>query len=252
MPSTDVLKQFGLSRNPFTDRTAEKTFLDGSSLYVHSDLQGFRPSGILHVDAYLTMCMHLGNAFNDYHALQRLHTSSLGNEALARRPSECRYALCKGNCISSSSYFMHHYTWSCQCYCSFYLQSTLSKLLTHNYTVRLEYVETCLQMQEAYDEYNDHARSSGKSRGHFIVDLCRPGHLTLCLRNFQERIKCNDDNWDAQFGMPSSAAQGTANGIAFCADDPDTYFPCRGVLDQCRHRGLYSVVHSDPAHGDHD
>ena len=55
-------------------------------------------------------------------------------------------------------------------------------------------------MQAAYDEYNDHARSSGKSRGHFIVDLCRPGHLTICLRNFQERIKCNDDNWDAQFG----------------------------------------------------
>ena len=58
-------------------------------------------------------------------------------------------------------------------------------------------------MQTAYDEYNDHARSSGKSRGHFIVDLCRPGHLTICLRNFQERIKCNDDNWDAQFGMIS-------------------------------------------------
>ena len=57
-----------------------------------------------------------------------------------------------------------------------------------------------VQMQTAYDEYNDHARSSGKSRGHFIVDLCRPGHLTICLRNFQERIKCNDDNWDAQFG----------------------------------------------------
>lgn len=57
-----------------------------------------------------------------------------------------------------------------------------------------------VQMQAAYDEYNDHARSSGKSRGHFIVDLCRPGHLTICLRNFQERIKCNDDNWDAQFG----------------------------------------------------
>ena len=45
MPSTDVLQQFGLSRNPFTDRTAEKTFLDGTSLYVHSDLQGFQPSG---------------------------------------------------------------------------------------------------------------------------------------------------------------------------------------------------------------
>lgn len=33
------------SRNPFVDRTAEKTELDDVSLYVHSDLQGFRPSG---------------------------------------------------------------------------------------------------------------------------------------------------------------------------------------------------------------
>ena len=62
MPSTDVLKQFGLSRNPFTDRTAEKTFLDGSSLYVHSDLQGFRPSGICcvprHGGATYTLVTH--------------------------------------------------------------------------------------------------------------------------------------------------------------------------------------------------
>jgi hypothetical protein len=49
MPSTDLLKQFGLSRNPFTDRTAEKTSLDTTSLYVHSDLQGFVPSGDDHL-----------------------------------------------------------------------------------------------------------------------------------------------------------------------------------------------------------
>lgn len=119
MPSTDVLKQFGLSRNPFTDRTAEKTFHDGSSLYVHSDLQGFHPS-------------------------------------------ETTYIF-------------------------------FGKRGSGKTTIRM-------QMQAAYDEYNDHAKSSGKSRGHFVVDLCRPGHLTICLRNFQERIKCNDDNWDAQFG----------------------------------------------------
>lgn len=47
MPTTDLLKQFGLKRNPYTDRTAEKTHLDGLSMYVHSDLQGFAPSGIL-------------------------------------------------------------------------------------------------------------------------------------------------------------------------------------------------------------
>jgi hypothetical protein len=42
---TDLLRSFHLSRNPFVDRTAEKTELDDMSLYVHSDLQGFKPSG---------------------------------------------------------------------------------------------------------------------------------------------------------------------------------------------------------------
>jgi len=55
-------------------------------------------------------------------------------------------------------------------------------------------------MQGAYDEYNGRAQSTGKSRGHFMVDLCRPGHLTACLRNFQEAVGCRDDSWDAQFG----------------------------------------------------
>eukprot|EP00955_Chlamydomonas_euryale_P068671 360194-Chlamydomonas_euryale.AAC.16 len=41
---TDLLKAFGLSRNPFTDRTAEKTEFDPLSLYVASDLRGFKPS----------------------------------------------------------------------------------------------------------------------------------------------------------------------------------------------------------------
>ena len=35
-----------------------------------------------------------------------------------------------------------------------------------------------------------------------MVDLCKPGHLTACLRCFQEAINCKDDNWDAQFGKP--------------------------------------------------
>lgn len=46
---TDLLKQFGLSRNPFTDRTAEKSYLDPLSLYIHSDLRGFRPSETTYV-----------------------------------------------------------------------------------------------------------------------------------------------------------------------------------------------------------
>lgn len=57
-----------------------------------------------------------------------------------------------------------------------------------------------MQMQHAYDEYNERARALNKSRGHFMVDLCRPGHMTACLRNFQEATHCTDDNWESQFG----------------------------------------------------
>ena len=55
-------------------------------------------------------------------------------------------------------------------------------------------------MQEEYSLENEHVKSAGKSRGHFMIDLCRPVHLTLCLRSFQDSIHCTDDNWDAQFG----------------------------------------------------
>lgn len=87
MPSTDVLKQFGLSRNPFTDRTAEKTFHDGSSLYVHSDLQGFRPSGTAEQSN-----QHSFVRYADEHeaVLQKLHTYSSASEDLARLPLGCR------------------------------------------------------------------------------------------------------------------------------------------------------------------
>ena len=33
-----------------------------------------------------------------------------------------------------------------------------------------------------------------------MIDLSRPGHLTGCLRQFQERIGATDDNWDSSFG----------------------------------------------------
>jgi hypothetical protein len=43
---TNLLRQFGLARNPFVDRTAERTSaLEPEALYLHSDLQGFQPSG---------------------------------------------------------------------------------------------------------------------------------------------------------------------------------------------------------------
>ncbi|PRW57534.1 hypothetical protein C2E21_3791 [Chlorella sorokiniana] len=115
---TDLLKDFGLSRNPFVDRTAEKTELDDVSLYMHSDLQGFKPSETTYI-------------------------------FFGRRGSG-------------------------------------------KTTIRM-------QMQRAYAHYNDAARASGKTRGHFMIDLSRPGHLTSCLRQFQERIGATDDNWDASF-----------------------------------------------------
>lgn len=49
MPTTDLLRTFGLSRNPFTDRTAEKTNLDSTSLYIHSDLRGLKPSDTTYI-----------------------------------------------------------------------------------------------------------------------------------------------------------------------------------------------------------
>ncbi|KAL4444959.1 hypothetical protein ABPG77_004009 [Micractinium sp. CCAP 211/92] len=122
---TDLLKQFHLSRNPFVDRTAEKTELDDVSLYIHSDLQGFKPSE--------TTYLFFG-----------------------RRGSG-------------------------------------------KTTIRM-------QMQRAYQEYNDAARASGKTRGHFVIDLSRPGHLTGCLRAFQDRICASDDNWDALFSESWTSA----------------------------------------------
>jgi len=39
----------------------------------------------------------------------------------------------------------------------------------------------------------------GRSRGHFVVDLAQPGHLTSRLRAFQAAIGASEDSWDASF-----------------------------------------------------
>mmetsp|Transcript_36376 Transcript_36376/g.65081 ORF Transcript_36376/g.65081 Transcript_36376/m.65081 type:complete len:512 (-) Transcript_36376:403-1938(-) len=118
MPSSDVLSLFGLSHNPFTDRTAEKTDLNDVSLYIHSDLAGFKPSDTTYV--------------------------------------------------------------------------FFGKRGSGKTTIRL-------QMQAKYDAYNAEAAASGRSRGHYMVDLSRPGHLTACLRTYQERIGRSMESWDADF-----------------------------------------------------
>lgn len=112
-----LLAKYGLSRNPFTDRTAEKTDLDDTSLYLHADLQNFRPSE----ETYLFF----------------------------------------------------------------------GKRGSGKTTVRLS-------MMRTYEATNADLKAAGKSP-HFIVDLCKPGHMTACLKDFQEIIGCSVDNWDATF-----------------------------------------------------
>ena len=41
---SSLLHAYGLNHNPFVDRTAEKTELEDASLYMHSDLQHFKPT----------------------------------------------------------------------------------------------------------------------------------------------------------------------------------------------------------------
>ena len=95
MPSDGLLKQFGLHRNPFTDRTAEKTQLDDVALYVHSDLQGFTPSGALSPSQDPIQSLQKIVNYSKHNcvtrpliktaASQRPHTSSLAGAAAARR-----------------------------------------------------------------------------------------------------------------------------------------------------------------------
>ena len=133
MSSPYLLNQFRLTKNPFTDRTAEKTQLHPDATYTRSDLVGFVPNDTTYI-------------------------------FFGRRGSG-------------------------------------------KTTIRL-------MMQKAYHQYN--AAPKEGSRGHYLVDLCTPGHMTACLTDFQviiitllaqtldrcreqESIGAQLDNWDAQF-----------------------------------------------------
>ncbi|KAK9837250.1 hypothetical protein WJX81_001515 [Elliptochloris bilobata] len=162
MPTTDLLNQFGLQRNPFVDRTAERTKLSADALYVQSDLRCFEPSATTYV---------------------------------------------------------------------FFGRRGAGKT-----TVRL-------MMQRAYDDYNERMRSSGKSRGHFMIDLCRPGHMTACLRNFQETIKSNDDNWDAYFGDAWTSADMVDCILAYAANVLVTMLTDQTSADA---RPMLDALRADP------
>ncbi len=40
-------------------------------------------------------------------------------------------------------------------------------------------------MEAGYRLYNEQAVLGGRSKGVFVVDICRPGHMTACLTTFQ-------------------------------------------------------------------
>lgn len=156
---TDILRQWGLSRNPFTDRTAEKTSLDDVSLYIHSDLQGFAPSPTTYV--------FFGRRGSGKTTI-RLQVCKR-----ARRPPP-NVVCCRRRPPPPPP----------------------QQLLLTSATLP----SLPLQMQRSYEEHNAAERASGRSRGHYLVDLSRPGHLTDCLRTFQEAIDASPDNFEAAFG----------------------------------------------------
>lgn len=116
MPPPNLLNKFRLTRNPFTDRTAEKTVLDDNAIYSRSDLTRFEPSEMTYI--------------------------------------------------------------------------FFGKRGSGKTTIRL-------MMQRAYAEYN--RKVEEPSLGHFVVDLCKPGHMTACLTDFKDAIGAKMENWDAQF-----------------------------------------------------
>ena len=74
----------------------------------------------------------------------------------------------------------------------------------------------------AYDEFNARADPLGSSGGageppYFIVDLCKPGFLTSCLRCYMQNIDTKEDSWDASFSETWTSNDMTDCVIAYAA-----------------------------------
>ena len=74
---SQLLAHFGLARNPYTDRTAEKTLLDEQACYVLADLQGFKPSPMTYLffgrrgSGKTTIRLHLQHLYDTANAKLR-------------------------------------------------------------------------------------------------------------------------------------------------------------------------------------
>ena len=127
--SSKMLGKLGLTHNPFVDRTAEKSDLLQGSFYLHSDLQGFRPSETTYI-------------------------------FFGRRGSG-------------------------------------------KTTIRL-------MMMQKYREFNEQLVAAGKGPV-FVVDLCRPGHMDECLKEFMRSVGADREDWDSKF-----CQEWSSNDLADC------------------------------------
>ncbi|KAA8491917.1 hypothetical protein FVE85_8399 [Porphyridium purpureum] len=166
MAESSLLQAYGLQRNPFTDRTAERTNLDVKMLYMHSDLQGFVPSKTTYLffgkrgSGKTTIRMQTQSAYLDHNA--RAAAWQKKKEELLELHKAA--ASGKGKGITSAAL-----------------------------------KENGNGASHLIDEEEPMADGADQPEPYFIVDLANPGHLTSCLTNFMAAIGAREDTWDAAF-----------------------------------------------------
>lgn len=75
-----------------------------------------------------------------------------------------------------------------------------------------------LMMMQRYKEYNERMLEQGKSPV-FVVNLCRPGHMNDCLKQYMKSIGADRDNWDANFAENWSSGDLADCVISFAIND---------------------------------
>ncbi|GBG29117.1 Hypothetical Protein FCC1311_053402 [Hondaea fermentalgiana] len=75
-----------------------------------------------------------------------------------------------------------------------------------------------LMMMQRYKEYNERRVSQGKNPV-FVVNLCRPGHMNDCLKQYRKSIGADKDNWDASFADNWSSSDLADCVISFAIND---------------------------------
>lgn len=92
-----------------------------------------------------------------------------------------------------------------------------------------------MAMQRAYERANEELQMMGSPQ-HFIVDLCRPGHMTACLKDFQVCILHPDIDPSSTGNRWLAPLYWKCRSGARCPASVKFSFPCeppncRGMLD---------------------